>query len=119
MHPQIARNKNRVKLAGSTDYLRLLALSRIYLDNFEHIQVSLLTQGLKVAQVGLSFGADDLGSLLIEENVVRMAGCPQEVDLQKSKMIDIIKETGRIPYERDTFYNELDITADEPKVLFR
>jgi cyclic dehypoxanthinyl futalosine synthase len=106
MNPQLKRNKN-VKLATTYEYLRFLALSRIFLDNFDHIQVSLLTQGTKVAQVGLHFGADDLGSLLIEENVVRMAGCPQEVDLEKQKMIKIITEAGMIPYERDTYYNEI------------
>ncbi len=119
MHPRILRNKNRVKLAGAHEYLRFLAFARIYLDNFDHLQVSLLTQGIKVAQIGLGFGADDLGSLLIEENVVRMAGCSQEVDLQKNKMIQIITEAGRTPYERDTYYNEVAMTNAEPKVLFR
>lgn len=106
LHPKIKRNKN-VKLAGAYEYLRLLALSRIYLDNFDHIQVSLLTQGLKVAQIGLQFGADDLGSLLIEENVVRLAGRSQEAGLERQKMIAIICEAGLIPYERDTFYQEI------------
>ncbi|MBI4410853.1 MAG: dehypoxanthine futalosine cyclase [Deltaproteobacteria bacterium] len=106
MNPQAKRNRN-VKLATPYEYLRLLALSRIYLDNFDHIQVSLLTQGTKVAQIGLHFGADDLGSLLIEENVVRSAGCPQEVGLKKEKMIRIIREAGLEPYERDTFYNRV------------
>lgn len=104
LHPRIKRNSD-VKPATPYEYLRLLALSRIYLDNFDHIQVSLLTQGTKVAQIGLHFGADDLGSLLIEENVVRLAGCPQEVGLEKEKMIRIIREAGLEPYERDTFYS--------------
>ena len=103
MHPSIKRNTH-VKLATPYEYLRLLALSRIYLDNFDHIQVSLLTQGTKVAQIGLHFGADDLGSLLIEENVVRSAGCDQEMGLKKEKMIRIIREAGLEAYERDTFY---------------
>lgn len=107
LHPQIKRNKERVHLAGAYEYLRLLAISRLFLDNFNHIQVSLLTQGTKVAQIGLHFGADDLGSLLIEENVVRLAGKPQEVDLKKEKMVQIIREAGLIPYERDTFYGEV------------
>lgn len=107
LNPQIRRNQD-VKLATAYEYLRLLALSRIYLDNFQHIQVSLLTQGLKVAQIGLSFGADDLGSLLIEENVVRLAGRPQELGLEKSKMATIIAEAGLKPYERDTFYREVE-----------
>lgn len=106
LHPKIKRNKN-VRLAGAYEYLTFLAISRLFLDNFDHIQVSLLTQGLKVAQMGLFFGADDLGSLLIEENVVRLAGRDQEVGLEKSKMIQIITEAGLRPYERDTFYKEI------------
>jgi cyclic dehypoxanthinyl futalosine synthase len=104
LHPKIKKNKN-VKLASGFEYLRFLAVSRIFLDNFDHIQVSLLTQGTKIAQIGLHYGADDLGSLLIEENVVRMAGKPQEIDLEKSKMIQIIEEAGLEAYERDTYYN--------------
>lgn len=106
MHPKIKRNI-LVKLASAYEYLRLLAISRIYLDNFDHIQVSLLTQGTKVAQMGLHFGADDLGSFLIEENVVRLAGKPQEVGLEKSKMGQIIIDAGFVPYERDTFYQRI------------
>ncbi len=107
LHPRIKKNRN-VKLAGAYEYLRFLALARIYLDNFDHIQVSLLTQGAKVAQIGLHFGADDLGSLLIEENVVRLAGCPQETDLKRQTMQKIIEEAGFTAYERDTFYNPIE-----------
>jgi len=107
MHPRIKRNTN-VKLATAFEYLKTLAISRLFLDNFQHIQVSLLTQGLKVAQIGLSFGSDDLGSWLIEENVVRMAGRDQEIGLEKEKMASIIREAGLKPYERDTFYNPIE-----------
>ncbi|MBX7148341.1 dehypoxanthine futalosine cyclase [bacterium] len=106
LHPKIKRNKN-VKLTHAYEYLKFLALSRIFLDNFDHVQVSMLTQGSKIAQIGLSFGADDLGSLLIEENVVRLAGKPQEMDLKKEKMEALIREAGFTPYERDTYYNEI------------
>lgn len=106
LNPKIKRNHD-VKLSGAYDYLRFLALSRIYLDNFDHIQSSLLTQGIKVAQLGLHFGADDLGSFLIEENVVRLAGREQEIGLEKEKMIQIIQEAGLKAYERDTFYKEI------------
>ena len=104
LNPAIKRNTD-VKLATPYEYLRFLALSRLFLDNFDHIQVSLLTQGLKIAQIGLQFGADDLGSLLIEENVVRLAGCNQEIGLKKEKMAGAIREAVLTPYERDTFYN--------------
>lgn len=118
LHPKAKRNKH-VKLAGAYEYLKLLSLSRIYLDNFDHIQVSLLTQGAKVAQMGLHFGADDLGSLLIEENVVRLAGKPQEKGLKVDWMREIIRDAGLIPYERDTFYNEIQSSenADQARVL--
>lgn len=106
LHPKIKRNSD-VHLAGSYEYLRMLALSRLFLDNFDHIQVSLLTQGTKVGQLGLLFGADDVGSLLIEENVVRLAGKPQEDGLSKEKMTTLIREAGLEPFERDTFYNEI------------
>ena len=106
LHPRIKRN-HQVNLANTFEYLKMLALSRIYLDNFDHLQVSLLTQGVKVAQIGLHFGADDLGSFLIEENVVRLAGRSQEISLEKETMAKIILESGYTPFERDTFYNTL------------
>lgn len=106
LHPRIKRN-HQVNLANAFEYLKMLALSRIYLDNFDHLQVSLLTQGIKVAQIGLHFGADDFGSFLIEENVVRLAGKPQEIGLEKEAMAQIILESGYIPFERDTFYHPL------------
>lgn len=117
LHPKIRKNKS-VKLAGAYEYLRFLAIARLYLDNFDHIQVSLLTQGAKVAQIGLHFGADDLGSLLIEENVVRLAGCPQEADLKRQTMRKIIEEAGFEAYERDTFYNTIEShTTTEARVV--
>src|SRR6185369_12350129 len=64
----------QVELAGGTDYLRMLALARLHLDNVPHVQGSWLTQGRKIGQVSLTFGADDLGSIMIEENVVAAAG---------------------------------------------
>jgi cyclic dehypoxanthinyl futalosine synthase len=64
----------RVETAGGADYLRTLALSRLYLDNVPHVQGSWVTQGKKIGQVSLFFGADDMGSIMIEENVVAAAG---------------------------------------------
>ncbi|EKD42531.1 MAG: radical SAM protein [uncultured bacterium] len=106
LHPNIKRNKN-VHLASAFEYLRFLAISRLFLDNFDHIQVSLLTQGAKVAQIGLYYGSDDLGSLLIEENVVRLAGRNQEAHLEREKMVSLISEAGLTPFERDTYYHEI------------
>ncbi len=92
--------------AGATgvEYLRVLALARIVLDNIPHIQSSWITQGLKMGQVGLTLGANDIGGLLLEENVVTAAGvntCTQTVD----EMVKVIHRLGRDAAQRDTAYN--------------
>src|SRR6266581_831894 len=71
---QPEHTKLRAEPVGSSEYLRMQALSRIYLDNFENVQASWVTQGPKIGQVALKFGANDLGSIMIEENVVSQAG---------------------------------------------
>jgi cyclic dehypoxanthinyl futalosine synthase len=96
---------------SSLEYLRFLALSRLYLDNIDHIQGSWVTQGKRVGQLTLFFGADDLGSIMIEENVVRSAGLTYK--MKKEEMIDLICATGKIPAQRDTQYNILHIYPQE------
>ncbi|MBF0520133.1 MAG: dehypoxanthine futalosine cyclase [Nitrospirae bacterium] len=91
------------ELATAVDYLRVLALSRLYLDNVKNIQVSWVTQGLKIAQTGLRFGANDFGSTMIEENVVRAAGVTYTVT--KNDIINAVKSAGFSPAQRDTYYN--------------
>ncbi|GAQ94172.1 cyclic dehypoxanthinyl futalosine synthase [Thermodesulfovibrio aggregans] len=91
--------------SGAVKYLRVLALSRIYLDNFPNIQVSWVTQGIKIAQVGLRFGANDFGSTMLEENVVRAAGVCYRVSMEE--IIEAIKASGFRPAQRDTYYNIL------------
>ncbi len=97
------------KLGGETvsgfDYLKTLAISRILLDNFKNIQASWITQGPKVAQIALSFGANDLGSTMIEENVVRLAGASYRMSREEMEML--IKDSGFVPVQRDTFYNKI------------
>jgi cyclic dehypoxanthinyl futalosine synthase len=88
--------------ATAVDYLRVLALSRIYLDNVRNIQASWVTQGLKLAQVALRFGANDFGSTMIEENVVRAAGVAYCVT--KEDIINAIKAAGFEPAQRNTYY---------------
>jgi cyclic dehypoxanthinyl futalosine synthase len=88
------------------DYLQMLAVSRLFLDNIQHIQASWLTQGLKLGQTALRFGADDMGSIMIEENVVSAAGastCANEKDLRYQ-----IREAGFVPQQRDILYNYID-----------
>ncbi|MBE0429501.1 MAG: dehypoxanthine futalosine cyclase [Thermoleophilia bacterium] len=87
------------------DYLMTLAVSRVYLDNIPSIQASWVTQGLKVAQVSLSFGANDLGSTMIEENVVAAAGVSYRVD--QEELVRAIRAAGKRPVQRDHAYNHL------------
>ncbi len=91
--------------AGAVKYLKILALSRIYLDNFPNIQVSWVTQGIKIAQVGLRFGANDFGSTMLEENVVRSAGVSYRVTMEE--IIQAIYRAGFKPAQRDTYYRIL------------
>jgi len=92
----------KVSETTAFDYLKTLAISRLYLDNIDHIQSSWLTPGIKVCQVGLQFGADDVGSILIEENVVYAAGVRNRTNEQELRRI--ISEAGYIPAQRDTLY---------------
>jgi cyclic dehypoxanthinyl futalosine synthase len=87
------------------DYLRMLAVSRLYLDNVPNIQASWVTQGLKLGQVSLVFGANDMGSTMIEENVVRAAGVSHKVGVEQ--MVGAIRAAGRTPVQRDTLYRSL------------
>ncbi|MCC6224072.1 MAG: dehypoxanthine futalosine cyclase [Thermoleophilia bacterium] len=89
----------------SFEYLLTQAVSRIYLDNVDHIQSSWVTQGLKVGQVALAFGADDLGSVMIEENVVSAAGTTHRASTDD--FVRTIRALGKIPVQRDTLYREV------------
>ena len=91
--------------ATSVEYLKTLAISRMYLDNIENVQSSWVTQGLKVLQMGLRFGGNDVGSVMLEENVVRAAGtsnCTTEEELRR-----IIRDAGFRPVQRDTLYRTM------------
>ena len=91
--------------ASSWDYLTTLALTRLYLDNIAHIQGSWVTQGERIGQLTLGFGADDLGSIMLEENVVKAAGTRYEMSIQK--MVRLIEGAGREAAQRDTEYRLL------------
>lgn len=88
------------------EYLRVLALSRIILDNVRNIQASWVTQGAKMAQVALFFGANDLGGTMLEENVVAAAGCRFRMSMEQ--MIALIRGAGFTPVRRTTLYRELE-----------
>ena len=88
---------------GGFDYLKTLAVSRLYLDNVPNIQASWVTQGSKIAQLALRFGANDMGSTMIEENVVRAAGVSYR--LSKEEIVSLIENLGFEARQRDCYYN--------------
>src|SRR5262245_51831775 len=92
--------------AGAHEYLKTQAIARIYLDNIANIQSSWMTQGLKAGQLALLFGANDMGSLMIEENVVASAGTVHYLTLEQIK--DAIRELGYVPRQRNVFYQLVD-----------
>ncbi len=97
------------------DYLKMLAVSRIFFDNIQHIQASWLTQGIRLGQAALGFGADDMGSIMIEENVVSAAGANNEANEKELRYQ--ISEAGYKPQQRDILYNyvnrEESVSLDE------
>ncbi len=92
--------------AGAYEYLKTQAIARLYLDNIPNIQSSWVTQGLKIGQLALFFGANDMGSLMIEENVVASAGTVHYLTLEQIK--NAIREAGYIPRQRNVFYEYID-----------
>lgn len=92
--------------AGAFEYLKTQAVSRLYLDNFPNIQSSWVTQGEKVGQMALSFGANDMGSLMIEENVVAQAGTVHHLTIDSIRRCII--DSGYIPRQRNVFYEYID-----------
>jgi cyclic dehypoxanthinyl futalosine synthase len=92
--------------AGSFEYLKTNSVARLYLDNIPNIQSSWVTQGLKVGQLALLYGANDMGSLMIEENVVAEAGTVHHLSLQEIR--SAISELGFVPRQRNVFYELID-----------
>jgi cyclic dehypoxanthinyl futalosine synthase len=88
-------------------YLRIVAIARLYLDNFRNIQASWSSQGKDIGQLSLYFGANDFGSLLFEENVMRLAG--HRLVAQRDEIVKLIKDAGFIPVQRNTFYDTLKV----------
>ena len=99
----------KVPEATAFDYLKTLAISRLYLDNIDHIQSSWLTPGIKICQLGLQFGADDVGSILIEENVVFAAGVRNRTN--EAELRRIIFDAGYTPAQRDTLYRSYSLKS--------
>jgi cyclic dehypoxanthinyl futalosine synthase len=96
--------------ATSLEYLRMIAVSRLFFDNIAHLQGSWLTTGKDIGQLTLHFGADDLGSVMLEENVVSSAGARHRSN--RTELIELIRSAGRIPAQRDTLYRHLTVHRD-------
>ena len=96
------------------DSLRTLAISRIYLDNFPHITAYWIGLGMKLAQVALSYGADDIHGTIIEEHIFHMAGATSPQLQTEADMIKAIRETGRTPVQRNTFYEPIRVLEGLP-----
>ena len=91
------------------DSLRTIAVSRIYLDNFEHITAYWIGLGMRLAQVALSYGADDIHGTIVEERIFHMAGATSPQLQTEAEMIKAIREAGRIPVQRNTFYEPIKV----------
>jgi cyclic dehypoxanthinyl futalosine synthase len=100
--------------SGSYEYLKTQAVARLYLDNVRNIQSSWVTQGLKIGQLALAFGANDMGSLMLEENVVAEAGTVHFLTLDEIRAA--IVEAGYKPRQRDVFYNYVDLELENRAV---
>ena len=99
--------------AGSFEYLKTQAVARLYLDNFPNIQSSWVTQGAKIGQIALFYGANDMGSLMIEENVVASAGTVHHLTLDQIR--GAIREAGWTPRQRNVWYQLVDeVPANAP-----
>ncbi len=94
------------------DTLRTLAVSRLFLDNFDHLTAYWVGMGLKLAQVALSYGADDLHGTIVEEHIFHMAGATSPQLQTEAAMVKAIRETGRVPVQRDTFYQPIKVWGD-------
>ena len=94
-----------ISITGGVEYLKTLAISRIILSNFKHIQASWVTMGQKIAQAALSFGADDMGGTMLEENVVKAAGCVNSANEKEIRLL--IENAGFKPQKRSTLYKYL------------
>ncbi|MCL5097950.1 MAG: dehypoxanthine futalosine cyclase [Candidatus Omnitrophica bacterium] len=103
---QADHTRLRAPMVGAHEYLRTQALSRVYLDNFDNVQSSWVTQGPEIGQIALKYGANDLGSIMLEENVVSKAGTIHHMSV--ADMRRLIAELGYEPHQRDNWYRLVD-----------
>ncbi|MCL5103542.1 MAG: aminofutalosine synthase MqnE [Armatimonadetes bacterium] len=110
-HPANTRLAHLASKPSAIEDLKLYSISRLMLDNIPHVKVFWIMLGMKLAQVALSYGADDLDGTVIEEKITHRAGATTPQGLTVADLIRLIEETGTVPVERDTIYNE--VTRDE------
>lgn len=104
-HPKNTKIDRRLKETTGFDDLKTLAISRIFLDNFDHIKAFWIMLGEKMAQVSLNFGVDDIDGTVVEEKITHSAGATTSEEMTKEEIINLIRKAGKIPVERDTLYN--------------
>lgn len=107
LSPQGTPRMSHFRQAGGEDYLKTIAVSRLMLDNIEHLQSGWLTEGLKLGQIALGFGCDDMGGTLLEDKVLEPTGI--EVHTSREDLIRLIREAGYTPVQRDTNYKMLHV----------
>ncbi|NTW61004.1 MAG: aminofutalosine synthase MqnE, partial [Nitrospirae bacterium] len=107
-HSQNTEIKKSSYTTGFDD-LKTLAISRLLLDNFDHIKAYWVMLGEKITQVSLSFGVDDIDGTVVEERITRMAGGATDGSMTRDELVDLIRQAGRKPVERDTVYNTVRI----------
>ena len=115
-HPDVAKGRI-VRMAGAEEYLRTLAIARLFFDNMPSLQSSWVTMGPKIGQLALFFGANDMGGAMMEENVVSAAGTTY--DLGVRELCRLIRDAGWVPAQRDQYYNVLQRwdTPDAPDLV--
>ena len=99
---------SHVKPASAFEQLRNLAVSRIYLDNIDHLTAYWVSMGLPLAQISLSYGVDDLHGTIMEERIFHMAGATTPQELTVATLNRVIREAGRVPVQRDSYYRHID-----------
>ena len=107
-HPKNTKMSDISRTTGMND-LKNIAVSRLFLDNFPHIKAYWVMIGPKMAQLALSFGADDMDGTVKEEVITHMAGAETEQAIGSKTLVRLIKEAGRVPVERDTLYNNIEV----------
>lgn len=109
----LAKSLGKTDFTTGTDDLRNLAVARIYLDNFDHIKGYWVMISSDLVQVSLDWGVSDIDGTIIEEHIAHAAGATSPLGLSKERMINMIRQAGRTPVERDAFYNQVRVWSPE------